>query len=162
MKKQSDRKVGMMMGIVAAVFALGIIVVYGLLMPPIAVICREMLPELEWFFWPCVAYCCSTAVPCIAALIAFIRLIVLVQTDRSFSRESEKSVRLIGWMAMCEAALLVIGVFIQASLEVGAPVLVILFFMLIVIALLVGLLALALARLIHRASLLREENDLTV
>ena len=122
----------------------------------------ETAPEYRFAFWPCVAYTAVGAVPCAAALGAFCRLIALIQSERSFTRESEKCVRFIAVMALTECAYMAAGEAAMLISGVGAPWLCALLLTLLLAFLCVGLMALALARLIHRAALLREDNELTV
>ena len=118
----------------------------------------------EWHckLWPYAVYVCVAAVPCLLALGAFCRLIVIIQADRSFSRESEKTVHFIAVMALIVCAYLVIGYAVMLMIGEGAAVLTVLLLFLVPAFLIVGFMTLALSRLIHRAALLREENDLTV
>ena len=65
-------------------------------------------------------------------------------------------------MALIVCAYLVVGFAVSLITGVGAALLTIVFLFLMPAFLCVGLMALALARLIHRAALLREDNELTV
>ena len=150
------------MGSAACLKALGMAVVYGLYLPLFARELYGYAPEYRYAFWPCLAYSLGSALPCLAALIAFVRVIRAVQGDRSFSCETEKSIRFIARMAFAEGIYLIVGVVLSCVSGVGSPGLVVILFGLSVIALVIGLLASALARLIDRASAMREENDLTV
>lgn len=119
-------------------------------------------PDWPWEFLPYAVYVGVGAVPCLLALGAFCRLIVLIQSDRSFSRESEKTVRFIAVMALVVSAYLTAGYAVMLMMGEGAAVLTVLLLFFVPAFLCVGLMALALARLIHRAALLREDNELTV
>lgn len=159
--KKRDRTTGVLLWASAAL--IGLLAVGAVLMlAGVAGMFYHDAPEYRYALWPCAAYVGVGALPCLLALGAFCRLIGLIQSDRSFSRESEKTVRFIAVMALIVCAYLAAGFAVSLITGVGAAMLVIVFLFLMPAFLCVGLMALALARLIHRATLLREDNELTV
>lgn len=160
-EKKRDRVTGVLLWTASALIGL-LAVGAALMLAGVAGMFYHDAPEYRSALWPCAAYAGVGAVPCLLALGAFCRLIGLIQSDRSFSQESEKTVRFIAVMALIVCAYLVVGFAVSLITGVGAAMLTIVFLFLMPAFLCIGLMALALARLIHRAALLREDNELTV
>ena len=160
-EKRRDRTTGVLLWAAAALIGL-LAVGAVLILAGVAGMFYHDAPDWPWEFLPYAVYVGVGAVPCLLALGAFCRLIVLIQSDRSFSRESEKTVRFIAVMALVVSAYLTAGYAVMLMMGEGAAVLTVLLLFFVPAFLCVGLMALALARLIHRAALLREDNELTV
>ena len=160
-EKKRDGTTGVLLWAAAALIGL-LAVGAVLILAGVAGMFYHDAPEYRYALWPCAAYAGVGALPCLMALGAFCRLIGLIQSDRSFSRESEKTVRFIAVMALVVSAYLTAGYAVMLMMGEGAAVLTVLLLFLVPAFLCVGLMALALARLIHRAALLREDNELTV
>ena len=118
-KQKRDHVTGVLLWTSAALIGLLAVGVIFILANVAGMIYREWHCEL----WPYVVYVCVAAVPCLLALGAFCRLIVLIQADRSFSRESEKTVRFIAVMALIVCAYLVTGYAAMLMMGEGAAVL---------------------------------------
>lgn len=160
-EKKRDRTTGVLLWTAAALIGL-LAMEAALMLAGMEGMFYHDAPEYRYALWPCAAYAGAGAIPCLLALGAFCRLIGLIQSDRSFSRESEKTVRFIAVMTLIVCAYLAAGFAVSLIMGVGAALLTIMFLFLMPAFLCVGLMALALARLIHRAALLREDNELTV
>lgn len=121
-----------------------------------------MEPEAAWLRWPGTVGIWVIALLCYLALGEFWRICSRIGRDESFCRENASSMLHIGYLAFA-VALLVLGgaVFLIIIKYLNAAWIFVVFFVLCV-AVGIGVLCVALAKLIENAASLKEENDLTI
>lgn len=119
-------------------------------------------PEAAWMRWPGTIGMWVIALICYLALGEFWRICGRIGKDESFCRENAVSMGHIGILAFAVAVLILGGaVFLMVIGYLNAAWFLVIFFVLCV-AVGIGVLCLALSRLIDNAARLKEESDLTI
>ncbi len=118
--------------------------------------------EAAWLQWPGTIGMWVIALMCFLALWEFWRICSRIGRDESFCRENGASMGHIGILAFTVAALILGGtVFLMVLGYLNAAGFLMIFFVLCT-AVGIGVLCLALSRLIDNAARLKEESDLTI
>lgn len=120
------------------------------------------LKSLQPFFGGYIVCASLCVVLCSFGLAAFIRLVGLIQSDRSFTEQSAETMSFIGWIACGMIIVLGVSEIFIGVFQLDLPVTAIVGGLMSMFFFLVGILAFALSRLIYQAAALREDSDLTV
>lgn len=121
-----------------------------------------MEPEAAWLRWPGTIGMWAIALLCYLALWEFWRICTRIGRDDSFCRENASSMLHIGILAFAVGVLILGGtIFLMVIEYLNAAGMLVIFFVLCVAAG-IGILCVALSRLIENAASLKEENDLTI
>lgn len=148
------------------IFSIAVAVVGALFffwyVPVIIQECAIMMPEAAYLRWPGTIGVWVIALLCYIALWEFWRICTRIGNDNSFCMENARSMKHIGLLAFL-AALLIVGaeIFLISIHCFGGTELIATFF-LVFAACGIGVVCLALSRLIRNAAELKEENDLTI
>lgn len=121
-----------------------------------------LAPEAETLKWPGLIGIWAIGLLCYLALLEFWKICTRIGEDNSFCRKNARSMRIIALLAFLAAVLLLVGGVIRACLGFWELLSAVKLFFVIFIACGLGVLCLALARLIENAAKLKEENDLTI
>lgn len=120
-------------------------------------------PEYAWAFWPCLSFAWLFAAPVFWAMAVMWRVFGRIGRGRAFCMENAGALRTVSRLAFFDAALVPVGVITLALLGAGSPGLTVLAMPLGTMACaLIGVMAMALSRLVADAAALQDENDLTV
>lgn len=123
----------------------------------------EADPEYAWAFWPCLAFAWLFAVPVFWAMTLMWAVFGRIGRGEAFCRENARALRTVSRLAFCDAVLVPVGVIVLGLLGAGSPGLtVILMPAGTMVCALVGVMAMALGRLVADAAALQDESDLTV
>ena len=98
-------------------------------------------PAYAWAFWPCLGFAWLFAVPVFWAMLRMWTVFGRIGQGAAFCRENAQALRTVSRLAFFDAALVPAGTMVCA---------------------LVGVMAMALSRLVADAAALQDENDLTV
>lgn len=121
-----------------------------------------MAPELAYLRWPGTIGMWVIAVLCYGALWEFWKICTQIGSDNSFCKENARSMKRIAQLAFLAAFLILAGgVFLACTGCLGLTKAMKVFFV-ITAACGLGVICLALARLIQNAADIKEENDLTI
>lgn len=147
-----------------ALALLGVIgaVVYILIIPTFGLDLRDSYPEFSDRFYPWLIFLLSTALPCYAILVLGWLIAGNIGRDQSFS---QKNARYLKWIAGIAAGLSLyffIGNLVLLFLDMSHPGIVIGAMLFVLAGIAVTLAAAALSRLVTKAAVLQDENDLTV
>ncbi|MBP5288725.1 MAG: DUF2975 domain-containing protein [Clostridia bacterium] len=147
-----------------ALALLGVIgaVVYILIIPTFGLDLRDSYPEFSGRFYPWLIFLLSTALPCYAILVLGWLIAGNIGRDQSFS---QKNARYLKWIAGIAAGLSLyffIGNLVLLFLDMSHPGIVIGAMLFVLAGIAVTLAAAALSRLVTKAAVLQDENDLTV
>ena len=118
--------------------------------------------EYEMYYWPWLLFIWIMAVPCYFVLILFWTICKEIANDRSFSR---KNARLLGWisrLAIMDTLICFIGNILFFFLGMSHPSVFIGFLFVIFAGIAVAVVSAALAHLVEKASIMQDENDLTI
>ena len=120
-------------------------------------------PEYAWAFWPCLIFAWLFAVPVFWAMGRMWDVFGRIGRGAAFCKENAAAMRTVSRLAFFDAVLVPAGIITLALLGVGSPGLMVLAMPLGTMACaLVGVMAMALSRLVADAATLQDENDLTV
>ena len=120
-------------------------------------------PEYAWAFWPCLAFAWLFAAPVFWGMAVMWRVFGRIGRGAAFCAANAGALRTVSRLAFFDALLVPVGVITLALLGAGSPGLtVILMPAGSMVCALVGVMAMALGRLVSDAAALQDENDLTV
>ncbi len=107
-------------------------------------------------------YCAGSLLPCAAAVVLFLMIVRLIALGLAFSARTARLMRLIALMAFAECVYLAAGCTGYLLIGLMHPGVMLVTLAIVLLGGGIGLLALALSRLITRASDLQQDCDLTV
>lgn len=151
----------MLKGITILAAVIGIIFL-AVIMPMLAVECRQMDEESAYLFWPGLCYGWLIGFMCYMALYQFWKICNEIGRDNSFSAENVTSLNIISKIAIIVTILWfagLVGLIIIGSISIG-------FFILmtvaVVVSIAVSIIATVLAHLVQKAYDLKKDADLTI
>lgn len=120
-------------------------------------------PAYAWAFWPCLGFAWLFAVPVFWAMLRMWTVFGRIGQGAAFCRENAQALRTVSRLAFFDAALVPAGVITLALLGAGSPGMTVIAMPAgTMVCALVGVMAMALSRLVADAAALQDENDLTV
>lgn len=120
-------------------------------------------PEYAWAFWPCLIFAWLFAVPVFWAMGRMWDVFGRIGRGAAFCKENAAAMRTVSRLAFFDAVLVPVGIITLGLLGAGSPGLtVILMPAGTMVCALVGVMAMALGRLVADAAALQDESDLTV
>lgn len=138
------------------------IIFFGIAIPILANISRDVYPTLAFLYYPGLIYSLALAIPCYMILFQFWKVCKQISQNNSFSKENAVSFVKISHYAMFLTIEWFIGLlFLVISGWIKTGALMILIFG-IFMSLIVTVVAAALSHLIQKAYELRIENELTI
>ena len=112
-------------------------------------------PEYAWAFWPCLIFAWLFAVPVFWAMAALWTVFGRIGRGDAFCMENARAMATVSRLAFFDAVLVPVGVITLALTVIVMPAGV-------MVCTLVGVMAMALSRLVADAARLQDESDLTV
>ena len=156
------RKLSLYLKTAGVIAALGGLFVFLVELPLLAQNCRVLYPNLSFLFWPMLIFVWVLGALYASALWQYMLICHRIGKNQSFCPENVKSMFLIAKLFAAAAILAFLGM--GAWLWPGLPLYRGWAALLLVsmASLAVGVLAWALGKLLQRATVLQEENDLTI
>ena len=119
-------------------------------------------PEYAWAFWPCLIFAWLFAVPVFWAMAALWAVFGRIGRG-AFCMENARAMATVSRLAFSDAVLVPVGVITLALLGAGSPGMTVIAMPAgVMVCTLVGVMAMALSRLVADAARLQDESDLTV
>lgn len=143
--------------------AAGVLIVFGVYVPVLANEMKQLYPEYAPLYWPGLIGLWCVAALFLLGLWEYFRVCGRIGQERSFCAENARSLGRIALYMALDGALWLGAVFAPGlvfHLDIG-PVF-ILFLLCALASFALGILAWGLGRLVQKAAVLQEENDLTV
>lgn len=147
-------------GVLAALGGLFLLLAVG---PALANACRISYPEWAHLYWPGLIYLWIIGLVYAWAMAEYFRIVRRIGKDQSFCRENARGLARIALSMWIAGGLWIMGIWLPRmiwGLPMGPAVLYLLLAAMASAAM--GVLAWGLGKLLHRAVVLKEENDLTV
>ena len=120
-------------------------------------------PEYAWAFWPCLIFAWLFAVPVFWAMAALWAVFGRIGRGDAFCMENARAMATVSSLAFFDAVLVPAGVITLALLGAGSPGMTVIAMPAgVMVCTLVGVMAMALSRLVADAARLQDESDLTV
>ena len=120
-------------------------------------------PEYAWAFWPCLIFAWLFAVPVFWAMAALWTVFGRIGRGDTFCMENARAMATVSRLAFFDAVLVPVGVITLALLGAGSPGMTVIAMPAgVMVCTLVGVMAMALSRLVADAARLQDESDLTV
>ena len=120
-------------------------------------------PEYAWAFWPCLIFAWLFAVPVFWAMAALWTVFGRIGRGDAFCMENARARATVSRLAFFDAVLVPVGVITLALLGAGSPGMTVIAMPAgVMVCTLVGVMAMALSRLVADAARLQDESDLTV
>lgn len=120
-------------------------------------------PEYAWAFWPCLIFAWLFAVPVFWAMAALWTVFGRIGRGDAFCAENARAMATVSRLAFFDAVLVPAGVITLALLGAGSPGMTVIAMPAgVMVCTLVGVMAMALSRLVADAARLQDESDLTV
>ena len=120
-------------------------------------------PEYAWAFWPCLIFAWLFAVPVFWAMAALWAVFGRIGRGDAFGMENARAMATVSRLAFFDAVLVPVGVITLALLGAGSPGMTVIAMPAgVMVCTLVGVMAMALSRLVADAARLQDESDLTV
>lgn len=120
-------------------------------------------PEYAWAFWPCLIFAWLFAVPVFWAMAALWTVFGRIGRGDAFCAENARAMATVSRLAFFDAVLVPVGVITLALLGAGSPGMTVIVMPAgVMVCTLVGVMAMALSRLVADAARLQDESDLTV
>lgn len=120
-------------------------------------------PEYAWAFWPCLIFAWLFAVPVFWAMAALWAVFGRIGRGDAFCMENARTMATVSRLAFFDAVLVPVGVITLALLGAGSPGMTVIAMPAgVMVCTLVGVMAMALSRLVADAARLQDESDLTV
>lgn len=120
-------------------------------------------PEYAWAFWPCLIFAWLFAVPVFWAMAALWTVFGRIGRGDAFCAENARAMATVSRLAFFDAVLVPVGVITLALLGAGSPGMTVIAMPAgVMVCTLVGVMAMALSRLVADAARLQDESDLTV
>ena len=120
-------------------------------------------PEYAWAFWPCLIFAWLFAVPVFWAMAALWAVFGRIGRGDAFCAENARAMATVSHLAFFDAVLVPVGVITLALLGAGSPGMTVIAMPAgVMVCTLVGVMAMALSRLVADAAHLQDESDLTV
>lgn len=120
-------------------------------------------PEYAWAFWPCLIFAWLFAVPVFWAMAALWTVFGRIGRGDAFCMENARVMATVSRLAFFDAVLVPAGVITLALLGAGSPSMTVIAMPAgVMVCTLVGVMAMALSRLVADAARLQDESDLTV
>lgn len=120
-------------------------------------------PEYAWAFWPCLIFAWLFAVPVFWAMAALWAVFGRIGRGDAFCMENARGMATVSRLAFFDAVLVPVGVITLALLGAGSPGMTVIAMPAgVMVCTLVGVMAMALSRLVADAARLQDESDLTV
>ncbi|HHU63711.1 MAG TPA: DUF2975 domain-containing protein [Clostridiales bacterium] len=119
-------------------------------------------PEFEYMFFPCLVFIWITAVPFYIALWNVWLICNEISKDNSFCRENAARLKLISKLSVLECILYFVAIIILLFLNLLHPSILLLALSIIFVGIAIAIASAALSHLVHKAYVLKEENDLTI
>ena len=120
-------------------------------------------PEYAWAFWPCLIFAWLFAVPVFWAMAALWAVFGRIGRGYAFFVETARAMATVSRLAFSDAVLVPVGVITLALLGAGSPGMTVIAMPAgVMVCTLVGVMAMALSRLVADAARLQDESDLTV
>ena len=120
-------------------------------------------PEYAWAFWPCLIFAWLFAVPVVWAMAALWTVFGRIGRGDAFCAENARAMATVSRLAFFDAVLVPVGVITLALLGAGSPGMTVIAMPAgVMVCTLVGVMAMALSRLVADAARLQDESDLTV
>lgn len=130
--------------------------------PGLVIRYTAFVPRAEALKWPGLIVVWVIGFLCYIALWEFWRICTRIGSDNSFCQKNARSMQNIALMAFLAAVLMLIAGITLACCGLLVRLAAVKLFFLIFVACGLGVLCLALARLVETAAKLKEENDLTI
>lgn len=138
------------------------VIVFIIILPQIGKEIMMVNKEYEVYYWPWLLFIWFMAIPCYFVLVLFWSICNEIASDRSFSI---KNARLLGWisrLAIVDTLICFIGNILFFFLGMSHPSIFIGFLFVIFAGIAVAVVSAALAHLVEKASVMQDENDLTI
>ena len=120
-------------------------------------------PAYAWAFWPCLGFAWLFAVPVFWAMAALWAVFGRIGRGDAFCMENARDMATVSRLAFFDAVLVPAGVITLALLGAGSPGMTVIAMPAgVMVCTLVGVMAMALSRLVADAARLQDESDLTV
>lgn len=120
-------------------------------------------PEYAWAFWPCLIFAWLFAAPVFWGMALMWRVFGRIGQGEAFCAANAQAMHTVAWLAFFDAVLVPVGVITLGLLGAGSPGLtVILMPAGTMVCAMVGVMALALSRLVADAAALQDDSDWTV
>lgn len=120
-------------------------------------------PEYAWAFWPCLIFAWLFAAPVFWAMAALWAVFSRIGRGDAFCAENARAMATVSRLAFFDAVLVPVGVITLALLGAGSPGMTVIAMPAgVMVCTLVGVMAMALSRLVADAARLQDESDLTV
>ena len=122
----------------------------------------EAYPEFAHCYLPWLLFLWVLAVPCFLALVLAWKIFTNIEKDRSFCTENADYLQRISYLAAGDAAVLVFGNVLFLLIGMNHPSVLLASMLFVFLAIAISVAAAVLSHLVHKASLLQEQSDLTI
>lgn len=119
-------------------------------------------PEFDYMFIPSLIFIWITAIPFYIALWLSWSIAGEISKDRSFSKKNADSLKKISYLAVSESMLYFLAIVALLILKLLHPGILIIALFIIFIGIALAVTTAALSRLVEKARLIEEENELTI
>ena len=163
MKRIEHKKLAVLLRIGLVIAALVCAAIFFWFLPELGRGIAAADPEFAWAFWPCLAFAWLFAVPVFWAMALRWAVFGRIGRGEAFCTANARAMRTAAQLAFFDAVLVPVGVITLGLLGAGSPGLtVILMPAGTMVCAMVGVMALALSRLVADAAALQDDNDWTV
>ena len=135
---------------------------YFVLLPDYGTGLVESYPEFSGFYWPWLLFAWVTSVPCYLCLLEYWKICYEIGIDNSFSEKNARSLKKISQFLILDSAIVFVGNVILFAMEMNHPGVALLMFFVVIAGVAVSVVAAALSHLVLKASVLEEDNSLTI
>lgn len=158
----NHRKISIILIVAGTIACLGVLWVFAVYFPIIAIECKQSFPKLAWMYWPALIYVWLIGLIYLVAIAQYLSISKRIGKNRSFCRENVRDLWRIGLLFLSAAILWLLSLasVLLPGMAGGPWCIISVLFAMASGAL--GLLAWALKSLLQRATRLQEENDLTI
>ena len=141
---------------------IGGLVVFFLLLPESGRTIAAEYPEFAGRFWPWLGFLWAAGIPCYIALALGWKIAANIGADASFTRETAGYLQRISLLAAGDAVFFFAGNGVLLFADMSHPGVTLLSLLVVFAGVAVSVAAAAAARLVEKAAILQEQNDLTI
>ena len=139
------------------------LIIFGWLIPAYGASIASMNPEFSHCYWPWLVFLWLCAVPCFASLVFGWKIASNIGSDKSFSFDNAKQLKIISALAAGDSAFFFAGNWALLFLNMSHPGVAIIFAPLVVfVGIAVCVVCAALSHLVYKSAVMQSENDLTI
>ena len=163
MKRIEHKKLAVLLRIGLVIAALVCAAIFFWFLPEQGRGIARIDPEYAWAFWPCLIFAWLFAVPVFWGMALMWKVFGRIGRGEAFCAANARAMHTVAWLAFFDAVLVPVGVITLGLLGAGSPGLtVILMPAGTMVCAMVGVMALALSRLVADAAALQDDSDWTV